>query len=96
MSAAEVTITGQPDTPEALRYNRIRRWLGIADFASGFALLIVLLLTQWTGSLRDLTYRAGFQNLGCAATMLLGFPAESSIWMKKSAVSPLVMPVTFG
>jgi STE24 endopeptidase len=69
MSAAEVTITGQPDTPEAQRYNRIRRWLGIADFASGFALLIVLLLTQWTGSLRDLAYRAGFQNYTVALVL---------------------------
>ena len=69
MSAAEVTITGQPDTPEAQRYNRIRRWLGIADFASGFALLIVLLLTQWTGSLRDLAYRAGFQNYTVALAL---------------------------
>lgn len=69
MSAAEVTITGQPDTPEAQRYNRIRRWLGIADFASGFALLIALLLTQWTGSLRDLAYRAGFQNYTVALVL---------------------------
>jgi STE24 endopeptidase len=69
MSPPEVTITGQPDTPEAQRYNRIRRWLGIADFASGFALLIVLLLTQWTGGLRDLAYRAGFQNYTVALVL---------------------------
>ena len=28
----------QSDSPEARRYNRIRRWLGIADFAIGFRL----------------------------------------------------------
>jgi Zn-dependent protease with chaperone function len=69
MSAAEVTIPGQPDTPEAQRYNRIRRWLGIADFVSRISLLIVLLLTQWTGGLRDLAYRAGFQNYTVALVL---------------------------
>ena len=54
-------ITAQPDSPEARRYNRIRRWLGIADFAVGFGLLIVLLLTGWTGNLRDLAYQLGKQ-----------------------------------
>src|SRR5262249_14457291 len=51
----------QPDTPEALRYNRIRRWLGIADFVIGFAFLLVLLATRWSDWLRDLAYRWGFQ-----------------------------------
>jgi len=49
------------DTPEARRYNRIRRWLGIADFAFGLVLLIVLLATGWNGTLRDFAYRASFQ-----------------------------------
>lgn len=44
----------QPDSPEARRYNRIRRWLGIADFAVGFVFLVVLLLTGWSDWLRDL------------------------------------------
>jgi STE24 endopeptidase len=52
----------QSDSPEARRYNRIRRWLGIADFLVGFAFLIVLLVTGWSGWLRDLAYRLGFQN----------------------------------
>ena len=52
----------QGDSPEARRYNRIRRWLGIADFAVGLAFLIVLLATRWSDSLRDLAYRLGFQN----------------------------------
>ena len=41
------------DTPEARRYNRIRRWLSVADFLLGLAFLLVLLLTGWTGTLRD-------------------------------------------
>ena len=37
------TITAMPDTPEARRYNRIRRWLGIADAVIGVVFLAVLL-----------------------------------------------------
>ncbi len=58
MTAAN-PITAPPDSPEARRYNRIRRWLGFADFAIGFGLLILLLLTGWTGSLRDLSLSLG-------------------------------------
>jgi len=50
------------DSPEARRYNRVRRWLSIADFGLGFALLAALLATGWTNSLRDLAYRGAFQN----------------------------------
>jgi STE24 endopeptidase len=62
-----MTFTGSTpspagDSPEALRYNRIRRWLGIADFVIGSAFLIVLLVTGWTAWLRDLALRRGFQN----------------------------------
>jgi STE24 endopeptidase len=52
----------QSDSPEARRYNRIRRWLGVADFVVGFVFLIVLLVTGWSGWLRDLAYRLGVQN----------------------------------
>jgi len=58
--------TVQADTPAALRYNRIRRWLGIADYVLGLGLLVVLLATGWTSSLRDLAYRAAFQNYNLA------------------------------
>jgi len=47
-----------PDSPEARKYNRIHRWLGIAELALGLALLLVLLLTGWTGWLRDIAYRS--------------------------------------
>ncbi len=51
-----------PDSPEARRYNRIHRWLGIADFLLGLGLLLLVLITGWTGTLRDIAYRAAFQN----------------------------------
>jgi len=50
------------DSPESKRYNRVRRWLGIADFILGLVLLLALLITGWSGSLRDLAYRLAFQN----------------------------------
>jgi STE24 endopeptidase len=50
-----------PDTPEARRYNRIHRWLEIADFFLGLALLAVLLGTGWTRVLRDWAYRGASQ-----------------------------------
>jgi STE24 endopeptidase len=50
------------DSLESRRYNRIKRWLGIADFAIGFVLLVVLLATGWTGALRDLAERGASQN----------------------------------
>jgi len=62
-------VTG--DSPEAHRYNLIRRWLGIADFALGFAFLIVLLATGWSGGLRSLAYRMGFQNYSLSVFMYL-------------------------
>lgn len=59
---AEEPISSQADSPEARRYNRTRRWLGIADFAVGLVFLVVILVTRWSDSLRDLAYRLGFQN----------------------------------
>jgi STE24 endopeptidase len=59
----------QPDSPEARRYNRIRRWLGISDFLLGFALLIVLLATGWTGGLRDLAYQGARQHYALAVAL---------------------------
>jgi STE24 endopeptidase len=50
------------DTPEALRYNRIRRWLGIGDFLLGLVFLVGVLETGWSGKLRDIAYRGTGQN----------------------------------
>jgi STE24 endopeptidase len=55
-SAAANLKDPAPDSPDARRYNRIRRRLGIADFLLGVALLIVLLATGWTARLRDVAY----------------------------------------
>jgi STE24 endopeptidase len=57
------------DSPESRRYNRIKRWLGVADFAIGFALLVVLLATGWTGTLRDLAERGAWQNYSFAVLL---------------------------
>lgn len=62
----EESIPGQSDSPEASSYNRTRRWLGIADFVIGLAFLVVLLAMRWSDSLRDLSYRMGFQNYSLA------------------------------
>jgi len=59
---ADEIHTTPADSPEARRYNSVRRLLGIADFAIGIALLVVLLVTGWTGWLRDLAWHWGFQN----------------------------------
>jgi Zn-dependent protease with chaperone function len=52
MSVANITPI-PIDTPEARRYNRIRRWLSMADLVLGLVFLVVLLLTGWSGALRD-------------------------------------------
>jgi len=67
----EISNVIQTDSPEARRYNRIRRWLGIADFAVGFVFLVVLLITPWSGWLRDLAYRMGSQNYSLSLFMYL-------------------------
>ncbi len=65
MATQEITPV-LTDSPESRRYNRIKRWLGIADFAIGFGLLVVLLVTGWTGSLRDLAEHGAAQNYSLA------------------------------
>ncbi len=56
------TMPAPADSAESRRYNRIKRWMGVSDFALGLGLLIVLLATGWTGTLRDLAYRGASQN----------------------------------
>src|SRR5438046_9479625 len=62
MTSVATPSTIPTDSPEARRYNRIKRWLGIADFVLGLILLLALLVTGWSGTLRDLAYSGGFQN----------------------------------
>jgi len=73
MTFAESPSPTPDDSPEARRYNRIHRWLGIADFVIGSAFLVVLLITGWTGWLRDLALRRGFQNYTLAVFVYLLF-----------------------
>lgn len=61
MDSTLVAPATPADTPEARRYNRIKRWLGIADFLLGLILLTVLLATGWNGTLRDVAYRTSSQ-----------------------------------
>lgn len=57
------TTTARPvDSPEVRRYNRIQRWLSISDAVIGFALLVMLLVTGWTGRLRDWSYLGAYQH----------------------------------
>jgi cytochrome b subunit of formate dehydrogenase len=68
---ADDPIPVQADSPEARRYNSIRRWLGVADFLVGFAFLIVLLVTGWSEWLKNRAYRLGFQNYSLSLFMYL-------------------------
>jgi len=61
MSTLE-TVPVAADSVESRRYNRIKRWIGVADVVTGFGLLVVILATGWTGTLRDLAYRGAGQN----------------------------------
>jgi STE24 endopeptidase len=54
------------DSPESQSYNRVKRWLGIADFGLGLLLLVLLLTTGWSGTLRDLALRGAPQTYSIA------------------------------
>jgi STE24 endopeptidase len=62
MGNALETAPAPTDSPEARRYNRIRRGLGIADFLFGLILLIGLLATGWNGTLRDLAMHGAYEH----------------------------------
>src|SRR6266478_8215590 len=64
--ASAVAIVPPSDSPEARRYNRIRRWMGVADFILSLVLMVALLVTGWSGTLRDVAYKASFQHYGLA------------------------------
>src|ERR1700693_2812742 len=66
MVSAAATVAPLADSPDARRDNRIRRWLGVADFLLGLGLMVVLLATGWTGTLRDVAYKATFQHYSLA------------------------------
>jgi STE24 endopeptidase len=62
MSTAAGTASTLTDSPEARRYNRIRRWLGVADFALSLIFVLVLLATGWNGTLRDLAMHGAYEH----------------------------------
>src|SRR6266849_4843790 len=66
MVSAAAIVPTSADSPEARRYNRIRRWLGVADFILGLVLMVALLATGWTGTLRAIAYKATFQHYSLA------------------------------
>jgi STE24 endopeptidase len=68
--ASPSTLT-QQDSLDARRYNRIRRWLGIAEFILGLIFLVLLLATGWTGWLRDVAYRGAFQSYALAVFLYI-------------------------
>jgi STE24 endopeptidase len=69
---AAISTAAPPDSPDVRKYNRIRRWLGIIEFVFGLALLLVLLLTGWTGWLRDFAYASAFQSYTLAVFLYVG------------------------
>lgn len=56
MTLSSQSVPHEADSPEARQYNRIRRRLAIADFGVGLALLLILVATRWTNTLRDWAY----------------------------------------
>jgi STE24 endopeptidase len=62
MSSAIATMPIPADSPEARQYNRIRRWLGVADFVLGLLFLLVLLATGWNGTLRDFAMHGAYDH----------------------------------
>ena len=56
----------QPDSLEARKYNRAKRWAEVCDLIVGFGLLITLLLNHGSARLRDLAYDASRQHYSLA------------------------------
>src|SRR5213596_1561946 len=71
MTSVATVTTVHTDSPEARRYNRIKRWLGITDFVLGLTLLVVLLATGWSGTLRDIALGDAAQNYALAVFLYL-------------------------
>ncbi len=71
-----MTVVANPaapdgDSPQARRYNRVRRWLGASDFVVSLVFLVLLLVTGWTEWLRDLALRHSFQSYALATFIYL-------------------------
>jgi hypothetical protein len=73
MTSLEAHPRAADDSPEARRYNRIHRWLRNRGFCDRHAFLVLLMVTGWSGWLRDLALRRGFQNYTLALFLYLFF-----------------------
>src|SRR5512135_116190 len=73
----------QPDSAQARRYNRIRRWLGVADVALGFVLLLALVALHWSSRLRDWSFAMTGQRYALA---LLAYVAMLTLISKLVAL----------
>src|SRR5690348_12005526 len=62
--------TAAPNTPaeqeNARRYNRIRRRLSLIETAIGLGVLVVLIATGWSATLRDVAYRGAGERYSLA------------------------------
>jgi STE24 endopeptidase len=76
------------DSPEARRYNRVRRRLTLADVVLSFGFLIALLAFNWSGLLRDVAVRTAGEGrytlalalyvvLFAVLIKLIGFPLDA-------------------
>jgi STE24 endopeptidase len=57
------------DTAAARSYNRTKRWLSLADYAVSFLFLVLLLVTGWSGRLRDWAYSGTSQRYTLAVLL---------------------------
>lgn len=77
MSLPSGSTERSPDTPEARRYNRVKRYLTIADFLLGLAFLLVLLFARtrggfrWTEAVRDYAYKGAGQHYTLAVFLFV-------------------------
>src|ERR1700676_4455639 len=62
MSNAIATLSIPTDSPEARQYNRIRRWLGVADFVLGLLLSLVVLAAGGNGTLPDFAMHGAYDH----------------------------------
>jgi STE24 endopeptidase len=54
------------DGPDARRYSRINRFLSLADALLGLEVMLVLLFSNATNTIRDFSFRLGFHNYALA------------------------------
>ena len=65
------TVAPKPDSPEARKYNRTKRWLEVSDLLVGLAVLLVLVFTPGSSRLRDFAYLASHQYYSLAVLIFV-------------------------